>query len=160
MNGYFPFTPPKSKAEWDPRADYVRRQILVSQGLWPMPTKTPLEAVVHGKVEREDYTVEKVFFQSLPGHFVTGSLYRPKGKTGKLPGVLNPHGHWANGRFYDNDRIARDEDWATRFASGGWGGVYDRVIIDQFAFGFGLSHGQTSVGIEEYMTGVCHVGKE
>src|SRR5947207_652840 len=60
LNGYFPFTPPKSKAEWDERAAYVRRQILVSQGLWPMPTKTPLNAVIHGKIERPGYTVEKV----------------------------------------------------------------------------------------------------
>src|SRR5215207_7672563 len=61
LNGYFPFTPPKSKAEWDPRAAYVRRQILISQGLWPMPTKTPLNPVVHGRIEREGYTIEKVY---------------------------------------------------------------------------------------------------
>src|SRR5215204_5701039 len=42
LNGYFPFTPPATRAEWEKRAEYVRRQILVSQGLWPMPTKTPL----------------------------------------------------------------------------------------------------------------------
>ena len=36
LKGYFPFTPPESRAEWDTRADYVRRRILVSQGLWPM----------------------------------------------------------------------------------------------------------------------------
>ncbi len=75
--------------------------MLVALGLWPMPTKTPANAVIHGRVDRDDYTVEKVYLESFPGHFVTGSLYRPKGKTGPLPGVLCPHGHWANGRFYD-----------------------------------------------------------
>src|SRR5690242_20533495 len=53
LNGYFPFTPPTSKAIWEERAAYVRRQILVSQGLWPMPTKTPLNAVIHGRIERD-----------------------------------------------------------------------------------------------------------
>src|SRR4051794_6119022 len=67
LDGYFPFTPPKSKAEWPPRADHVRLQILVSQGLFPMPTKTPLNPVIHGRIEREDYTVEKVYFESAPG---------------------------------------------------------------------------------------------
>src|SRR5579871_3990025 len=67
LNGYFPFTPPKTKAEWDQRAEYVRRQILVAEGLWPMPTRTPLNAVIHGKVERPEYTVEKVYFESAPG---------------------------------------------------------------------------------------------
>src|SRR3954454_20723440 len=62
LDGYFPFTPPKSKDEWQTRADFVRRRILVAEGLWPMPTKTPLEPVIHGKIERSDYTVEKVYF--------------------------------------------------------------------------------------------------
>jgi len=64
-----------------------------------MPTKTPLKAVVHGKVERDDYTVEKVYFESFPGFFVTGSLYRPKGRSGPRPAVLSPHGHRKGGRF-------------------------------------------------------------
>ena len=46
---------------------------------------------------------------AIPGHYVSGNLYRPKGKTGKLPGVLCPHGHWANGRFYDAGEKAAQE---------------------------------------------------
>src|SRR5262245_15495864 len=88
LDGYFPVTPAKSPDEWAKRAERVRRQILVSQGLWPMPTKTPLNAVIHGKIDRGEYTVEKVYFESVPGFFVTGNLYRPKNITGKVPGVL------------------------------------------------------------------------
>src|SRR5438477_13018571 len=76
LDGYFPFTPPASKADWEKRAERVRRQILVSQGLWPMPTRTPLNAVIHGKIDRGEYTVEKVYFECVPGFFVTGNLYR------------------------------------------------------------------------------------
>ena len=101
LNGYFPFVPPKTKEAWEARAERVRRQLLLATGLWPMPTKSKLDAVVHGKVDRGDYTVEKVFFESFPGHFVTGNLYRPKQIKGKAPGVLCPHGHWRDGRFYD-----------------------------------------------------------
>ncbi|MEX0936770.1 MAG: alpha/beta hydrolase family protein [Pirellulales bacterium] len=102
LDGYFPFQPPKSLTEWEQRAKELRRQLHVSQGLWPMPTKTPAKAVVHGLVDRGDYTVEKVYLESFPGHYVTGNLYRPKGKTGRLPAVLCPHGHWSNGRFHDH----------------------------------------------------------
>ena len=101
LNGYFPFQPCDSPEAWAKQAERVRRQMLVATGLWPMPTKTPANAVVHGKVDRDTYTVEKVILESFPGHFVTGNLYRPKGRSGRLPGVLSPHGHWPNGRFYD-----------------------------------------------------------
>jgi dienelactone hydrolase len=102
LNGYFPMTVPSSKEAWEKRRQELREQVLVAEGLWPMPEKIPLKPVIHGKIDRDDYTIEKVFFASLPGHYVTGSLYRPKGKTGKLAGVLCPHGHWANGRFYEH----------------------------------------------------------
>src|SRR5262245_26316030 len=91
LNGYFPFVVPKSKSEWDERAARVRQQILVSQGLWPLPTKTPLNPVIHGLRDMGDYTVEKVYFESMPGFFVTGSLFRPKNRSGKVPGALVPH---------------------------------------------------------------------
>jgi dienelactone hydrolase len=122
LDGYFPFTPSKTKEAWEKRAEEVRRRILVATGLWPMPTKTPSSAVIHGKVERDGYTVERVYFESYPGHFVTGSLYRPKGKSGKLPGVLCPHGHWANGRFYDAgvDNVRKQiVEGGERFEQGG-----------------------------------------
>src|SRR5262245_41154367 len=74
LDGYFPFTPPTSTGEWEQRAQQVRRQLLVSLGLWPLPSRTPLNPVVHSKIDREDYSVEKVFFESVPGFFVTGNL--------------------------------------------------------------------------------------
>ena len=103
-NGYFPWTPPKSKEAWAKRRQEVREQVLVATGLWPMPEKSPLKPVIHGKIEREGYTIEKVFFASYPGHYVTGSLFRPSSadaKNRKNPAVLCPHGHWSNARFYD-----------------------------------------------------------
>ena len=106
LNGYFPFQPARSPMEWRIRAERVRRQLLVSLGLWPMPMKTPLNAVVHGKIEHDDYTVEKAFFESFPGFYVTGNLYRPKEMKGKRPAVLCPHGHWSNGRFHDAGQAA------------------------------------------------------
>jgi dienelactone hydrolase len=122
LDGYFPFAPAKSPEEWAKRAERVRRQILVSQGLWPMPTKTPLNPVVHGKIERDDYTVEKVYFESIPGFYVTGNLYRPRNKSGRLPGVLCPHGHWDQGRFMDQgvDGVRKEiVQGAERFEEGG-----------------------------------------
>ncbi len=122
LDGYFPFTPPTSKTDWAQRSERVRRQILVAEGLWPMPTKTPLNAVIHGKIDCGDYSVEKVYFESAPGFFVTGSLYRPAKITGKAPGVLFAHGHWKDARFSESDDAELLGEIATgaeRFVEGG-----------------------------------------
>lgn len=111
LNGYFPFTPPTSKEQWEARRQKLRTQVLVAVGLWPMPERPPIQASVHSPVAREGYTVEKVSFASLPGHYVTGSLYRPTGdRSQKRPVVLCPHGHWSNGRMMDaGEKAAKKE---------------------------------------------------
>lgn len=91
-----------SLAEWQKRAAELRKLILASAGLLPMPPKCPLRARVFGRIVREGYTIEKAYFQSHPGFLVTGNLYRPTGKGGPFPGVLCPHGHWQYGRFQDS----------------------------------------------------------
>ena len=122
LNGYFPFIPPKTKEEWSARSEYVRRQMLVSLGLWPMPTKTPLNAVIHGKIDLPEYTIEKVYFESTPGFFVTGNLYRPKNVSGRVPGVLFAHGHWQDARLSTETDANLQREIATgeeRFERGG-----------------------------------------
>lgn len=98
---YHPWTPPATKELWEFEASEIRKRVLVSTGLWPMPPRPEIKAVIHGKIDRGDYTVEKVYFTSVPGHYVSGNLYRPKNLKGKTAAVLSPHGHWQDARFYD-----------------------------------------------------------
>jgi cephalosporin-C deacetylase-like acetyl esterase len=87
-----------------------------------MPTKTPLHAVIHGRIDRGGYSVEKVHFESVPGLHVTGNLYRPANPPGKVPAVLFAHGHWRDARLSLNDpaRVrAEISTGAERFESGG-----------------------------------------
>ena len=91
-----------SRDQWRERAKQIREQVLVSCGLWPMPEKTPLKERIFGRIRRGDYSVEKVYFQTYPGFYLAGNLYRPLGRgKGPFPGVLNPHGHWKEGRLAD-----------------------------------------------------------
>ena len=122
LNGYFPFQPPQSKEEWAKRAEFIRRRVLVSQGLWPLPTRSPLNVVIHGKIEKEDYTVEKAYFESVPGLYVTGNLYRPKNVQGAVPAVLFAHGHWQDARLSEETEDNLRKEIATgaeRFEKGG-----------------------------------------
>lgn len=103
LNDYFPLSVPKSLDAWKARAERVREQILVATGLWPMPERVAIHATIHSPIHREHYTIEKVFFASRPGHYVTGNLYRPKNASGRRPGVLFAHGHWDRGRFMETN---------------------------------------------------------
>ncbi|KKL15625.1 hypothetical protein LCGC14_2503710, partial [marine sediment metagenome] len=67
-------------------------------GLERMPPRTPLKARVVGVLDRGDYVVEKVIFETRPGFLMTGSLYRPKAVTGRVPAVLCVHGHTKRGK--------------------------------------------------------------
>lgn len=91
-----------TREQWELRAQEIRQQVLVSCGLWPLPAKTPLNARIFGRIERDGYSVEKVYFETYPGFYLAGNLYRPLGQgRGPFPGILNPHGHWSNGRMAD-----------------------------------------------------------
>ena len=104
LNNYFPFEVPDSTEKWESRRDQLRMRLRVALGLWPEPERTPLNAKIYGKSVRDGFTIEKVNFESYPGHFVSGLLFRPEGTAGKRPAVLTPHGH--GGRMQDHgDKI-------------------------------------------------------
>ncbi|MGH9848532.1 MAG: alpha/beta hydrolase family protein [Blastocatellia bacterium] len=132
----------KTKEEWLARAASLKKQILTSAGLWPTPPKSPIKAVIFGKVDRGDHTVEKVYFESYPGFYVTGNLYRPKNATGKVPAVLCPHGHWTYGRL-ENQQLNSGPARAATFARQGYiafiwdmvGYVDNAAISHRFAIG-------------------------
>jgi len=129
--GDFSFVPVQSPQQWEQRFEYVRKVMLVTLGLWPMPTRTALNPVVHGLIDQGDYTIEKVYFESVPRFFVTGNLYRPKAKTGKLPAVLSPHGHFPGGRFQDEglETVRRKiVKGAERFEDGGRSFMQSRCV--------------------------------
>lgn len=94
----------RSLQEWLEYAKEVREHILSVCGLLPMPNPAPLKAHVFGTIEYPDYAVSKVYFQSYPGLLVTGNMYSPRGRKGPFPAVLNPHGHWNEGRLVDCER--------------------------------------------------------
>lgn len=122
LDGHFPFTVPASKDAWLVRADELRTQLEIALGILPKPTMAPLKAVSHSSREMDGYSIEKVYFESLPGFYVTGSLFVPSGdkRKEKMPAVLCPHGHWQNGRFYwcpDNEVAQLLATGAERFES-------------------------------------------
>ena len=122
LDGYFPFEVPSSQAAWEARAEQLRRRVKIATHLWPMPARTPLNAVIHGKVQRPGFTVEKVYFESIPNHFVTGLLFRPDdGKQNvKRPAILCPHGHGGRMQSHSPEQMVKFiANGAEKFAHSG-----------------------------------------
>lgn len=70
--------PPRSLDQWKVRQTELRRQVLASAGLFPLPERTPLRAARFGRANFPEFSVEKVVFESLPGLTVHGNLYLPR----------------------------------------------------------------------------------
>jgi hypothetical protein len=83
-----------SVPSWEARADEVRRGILEGAGLNPLPIRTPLNPLIHSRKIKNGYTIESVALEISPGYWLAGNLYRPLGRTGKVPAIAHPIGHF------------------------------------------------------------------
>jgi dienelactone hydrolase len=83
----------KTLDDWNAKKGEYRRQLFEMLSLDPLPEKTDLKATVTGRVEREDFVVEKLHFQSRPGLYVTANLYLPKAVDKPCPTILYLCGH-------------------------------------------------------------------
>lgn len=91
-------------SDFEKRKTEIRACIFKALGINPGAKRNNLNTIFRSKRVMDGYTVENVAFESIPGYFVCGSLYRPLAK-GKHAAILCPHGH-----FYDKtDPMIPDE---------------------------------------------------
>ena len=83
----------KTLQDWESKRQAYRKQLFEMLGLDPLPEKTDLKPVITGRVEHNEFTVEKIHFQSRPGLYVTGNLYIPKNLEKPAPAILYVCGH-------------------------------------------------------------------
>lgn len=93
----------RSEEDWRKRQRSIRQAY--AQVLGAFPSRSPLNAVLAGTLENEGVKVEKLYFESLPGYYVTAALFMPATAKGKLPAILFCSGHSKSGfrsRSYQN----------------------------------------------------------
>lgn len=144
-----------TKADWQRRRPEVRSQVLYMLGLDPMPVRTPLNARITRRFEREGYRVENVVFESMPRLYVTANLYLPRPTSGRSPAVLYLCGHSPDPAgaktVYQQNGI--------RLARLG----YVVLVVDPLEFGEvpGIHHGTHDLGMWYWLSlGYTPVGPE
>lgn len=126
---------------WEKRAKQIRSQILKGTGLEKYPEKCPLNPIIGEKRVFEGYNVQNIAFESLPGVYVTGSLYTPTNSKGKIPGILSPHGHWSEPGDVGRFRPDAQKRFAAMARMGAMVFGYDMVGFGQLAeFGWVHNH--------------------
>jgi len=108
----------KTLDDWKSQRAEFRRQYQEMLGLLPFPERTDLKPVITGKLDHEEFTVEKLHFQALPGLYCTAALFLPKNATKPAPTILYESGHWrlvTNGISYGNKAAYQaDGAWFAR----------------------------------------------
>jgi len=98
LDDRFPPPPATTRAGWNIALRGSVSTYSRPRDCLPLPTRTPLHANIFDESRHPGYRVSKVYFESLPGFYVTGNLYQPEGD-GPFPAVLSAHGHWTYGRL-------------------------------------------------------------
>lgn len=80
--------------QFDKRRKELKVCIQNALGIDMSANRIPLNAIIRPKQVMNGYTVENVAFESFPGYFVTGTLYRPVKGKGPFPVIISPHGHF------------------------------------------------------------------
>jgi uncharacterized protein len=125
--------------DWEKRAEEIRVHILKGAELEKFPEKCPLNPIIGEKRVYDGYQVQNVAFESLPGVYVTGSLYTPTESKGTLAGILSPHGHWTDPGDYGRYRPDSQKRFAEMARMGAMVLGYDMVGYGQLAE-FGWIH--------------------
>jgi len=122
----------KSFDDWSKHREEYQQQLREMLGLDPLPEKTPLNAVVTGKLDHDGFTVENLYFESRPHLYVTGNLYLPKNGGKPAPTILYVCGHHA---VKDKDVSFGNKTWYQHhgawFAQNG----YVCLVIDTLQLG-------------------------
>ena len=118
-----------SLESWEQRAETIRAAILAGANLAPLPERTPLHPIFANRRVRHSYSVEDVTFESTPGFYVFGNLYRPlrANAKGPVPAILVAHGHFKQEGWYARTRPENQLLCATLARMGAVVFTYDMV---------------------------------
>lgn len=111
---------------WENRRKGLKECMRQALGLDILPAMPGSRPIITKKRIMNGYTVENIAIETLPGVYVTGSLYKPIKAQKRIPVILNPNGHFGDGRYRADMQIrcaiqARMGAMAFSYDLFGWG---------------------------------------
>lgn len=95
----------KNAPAWEKRKKLLQSCMREAMKLSSLPEKPRTKPITSNKRTFDGYTVENIALEVLPGLYVSGSLYQPINPKGKIPVILNPDGHFQDGRYRADSQI-------------------------------------------------------
>jgi len=83
----------KTRTQWQQRQQ--EKKTAMWNQIGSFREKTPLNAKVTSVIQKDGFRVENVIYESLPGYYVTASLFIPDQATSPAPAILFCSGHSA-----------------------------------------------------------------
>ncbi|MEP0366425.1 MAG: acetylxylan esterase [Cyclobacteriaceae bacterium] len=93
------------KSSWEERRSELRKCIREAVGIDDLPSTPNPTIIFSNKRKYDGYTIENVALETVPGLFVTGSIYKPSRIKGSAPVILSPNGHFGDGRYNKDIQI-------------------------------------------------------
>ena len=116
----------KDSSEWNTRKTCLYKEVRDNLKIDSLLKKRVAIKPILSKIRKYDgYSVQNFAIETLPGLFVCGSIYSPLTK-GKHGVILCPNGHWANGRYNEDEQkrfstLARMGAACVSYDLFGWG---------------------------------------
>ena len=131
------------KVSWEVRRAELRSCIVEALNFDQLPANSKPQIFLSKKRKYDGYTVENIALETVPGLYVTGSIYMPSRIKGKAPVILSPGGHFEDGRYH--------KDTQTRCAALAKMGA---IVVNYDLFGRGESAMQ--VGSTSHRMSLAH----
>ncbi len=119
----------RGREDWEAYRDVRLGRLRESLGRWP---EAPEEVNVRvtGTVEGDGFVIENLVYESRPGDWVPGNLYRPNRATKPMPGILIAHSH------HQGKEQGELQDMGMTWARAGCA----VLVIDQVGYGERRAH--------------------
>lgn len=92
------------KLSWERRKAELIPCFKQALRLSPLPKNPNSKVILSPKRKYDGYTIENFAIETLPGIYVCGSIYKPAKTKGNCPVILNPNGHFGQGRYREDQQ--------------------------------------------------------